>query len=96
MLMVRAVLPEFGIVALRGLVVEDDEVADVLEQSLHPPVVLVALDRVEALVGEQASGSADAALDEVDAGRFQRLDEAARKAERDDVAVPGELAPAGA
>ena len=63
-------------------------------RSLHLPVVFVALDRVEALVGEQREQPRDAGLDQVDAGRFQRLDEAARQAERDDVAVPGELAPA--
>ena len=74
---------------------EDDEVADVLEQVLHLLVIFVALDRVEALVREERDQLGDAALDEMDAGRFERLDEAARQAHRDDVAVPGLLAAAG-
>jgi hypothetical protein len=74
---------------------EDDEVAHVLEHVLHLPIIFVPLDRVEAPVGEQSEQLGDAALHEVDAGRFQRLDEAARQAERDDVRVPGEAAAAG-
>ena len=69
---------------------EDDEVADVLEHVLHLAVIFVALERVEAPVREQREQLGDAALDEVDAGRFERLDEPARQAQRNDVRVPGE------
>jgi hypothetical protein len=89
------VIPEVGIGARGGVVVEDDEIADVLEHVLHLAVIFVALDRVEALVGEECDELRDARLDEVDAGRFQWLDETRGEAHRDDVGVPGELAAAG-
>ena len=39
-------------------------------------------------LGEQAEQLLDAVLDQVDAGQFQRLEEAGGKADRDDVRFP--------
>ena len=43
----------------------------------HLPVIFVAHDRAAKRVGEQREQAADPALDEMDAGRFERLEEAA-------------------
>ena len=75
---------------------QDDEVADVFERPLHLPVVFVALHRIEPAIWEQAEKPGNSGLDEVNGRRFQGLDEAARKTERNDIAIPRELAPPSA
>src|SRR4051794_8551791 len=72
---------------------EDDEVADVFERPLDLPVVFVAFYRIEPAIREQAEEPRNPGLDEVNGRRFEGLDEAAREAERNDIAIPGELAP---
>jgi len=51
--------------------------------------------RIEALVREMIDEAVEPAHDEMDAGRFQRLEETRSQAERNAVAVPELLAPAG-
>ena len=53
------------------------------------PVVFVDVRLADAVPRKHLHEPHDAALDQVDAGRFQRLDEAARKADGNAVAVPG-------
>ncbi|PAV70131.1 hypothetical protein WR25_17275 [Diploscapter pachys] len=69
-------------------IMQDDEVADVLVQIVQLAVEFVAFGRVEARVGEHRDDPLNARLDQMDAGRFERFDEAARQPQRDDVAVP--------
>ena len=91
---VAAMLPErFG--ALVGLVVQHDEIAAALELELQLPVVFVDVGLVERGIREEAHQPRHGRLDEVDAGRFQRLHEAAGEADRDAVPVPEFPAHAG-
>ena len=63
------------------MIVKDDEVAHRLVAVDHVAVVFVALDRADAAVGKQREQLLDAVLDQVDAGRFQRLEETRRQAD---------------
>ena len=89
-----ALIPELGIVALGRIVVEDDEVADVLERPCICRLYSSRSTGLKRLSGNRREQLGDAALDEVDAGRFERLDEAARQGPARRHCVPGELAPA--
>ncbi len=62
---------------------EDHEIADVLELVLRLRVIFVHFGGLEAAPGEQIERLGDAGLDQVDAGRLERLQEAARESERD-------------
>ena len=90
-----AVAPERRVFALSCLVVEDHEVADALDLIDRLLVVLVDVDLREIPAGKHADQLGDAGLDQVDAGRFQRLQEAAGQANRDHVALPEALATTG-
>jgi hypothetical protein len=61
----------------------DQEVADPFVLQARLPVVFVDEQRVEVPVGEQCQEFGDARLDQVDAGRLQRLQEPARQSERE-------------
>src|SRR4051794_10146417 len=74
---------------------QDDEVADVFENVLHLPIIFLALGRIEAPIGKQREQLADPALDEVNAGRFERFDETARKPKRHNILVPRKAAHSG-
>ena len=67
---------------------EDDEVPDALVLEVRPPVELVDVDGIEATRGKEAGEADDDRLNEVDAGRLERLEEAARKTDRHAVLVP--------
>jgi hypothetical protein len=75
--------------------VQDDEVADQLDLQGGQAVVFVDLHGIEALVREQGQQLGDPGLDQVDAGAFQRLQEARRQADGHAVLDPGLLAAAG-
>ena len=91
---VADIAPELRVVALGGLVMQDDEIAHVIEQLAHAAVVLVALQRADRLAGKQREQPRDAVLDQVDAGRFERLHEARRKPDGDDIVDPALFAAA--
>ena len=74
---------------------QDDEIADVLENILHLTIIFVALGRIETAVGKQREQLADATLHEVDAGRFERFDETARKPKRHNILAPRETPHSG-
>ena len=74
---------------------EDQEVADALDLEIGLAVVFVAQRLRNRKGGEQLHQPGDGGLDHVDAGRFERFQEAARQAQRDDVAVPRALAAPG-
>ena len=81
-----------GVVAPVRLIVEDDEIADVLvERRASIRLYSSRSSGIEALVREEREQPGDAGLDQVDAGRFERLEEARRQAERDARSVPGFL-----
>ena len=74
---------------------EDDEVADALVFEVGLAVEFVDVRLVEFGVGKQPHEPDRGGLDQVDPGRFQRLEEARGKADRDAVAVPHLAALAG-
>ena len=85
---VGAVAPEFGVVASGQLVMHDDEVAHRFVSNGHVAVEFV--DQLGAAVAlrEQRNELAHGRLDQVDAGRFERLDEAGRQADRHTILDP--------
>src|SRR3546814_13449088 len=87
----RSPHPEGRVGALIGAIMEDDEVADAFIVEGDAPVVGVDVDGGEIAVGEVREQLGDAVLDQVDARRFERLEEARREAERDDIAGPRPL-----
>ncbi len=91
---VPAVTPE-RLVALVGVVVQDEQVAHLLEILLHPAVVFVAKNRRLRSVGKQRDEAADALPDEVQRRRFQRLEKTRRETDGDAVLLPEFLAMAG-
>ena len=81
--------PERRVRALGGAVMEHDEVPHPLVLRLHRLVVLAAESGMKASVGQIGEQVVQAELDKEDAGRLQRLDEAARQADGDTVLYPG-------
>src|SRR3546814_8234270 len=74
--------------ALVGVIVEDDEVADAFVIEANPAVIGVDIGGVEIAVREMCQQPGDAVLDQVDAGRFDRFEEARGESQRDDIAAP--------
>ena len=89
-----AAAPE-RLVALVEVVVQDDEVADVLHLLAADLVVAVDQRRGDAIGREQGQQARHRTEGQVDAGRLQRFEEAARQADGDDVAVPALAAATG-
>src|SRR5579863_2988578 len=81
--------------ALRQAIVRDQEVARPLVIEGKLPVVAVDVGRPEMAVGEERQQEKDAALDQMDAGGLERLEESRRQADGDAVLVPAEPAPPG-
>jgi hypothetical protein len=75
--------------------VEDQEVPYPVHLEVRMRVELVDVGLLEARVREERGQPRDRRLDQVDAGRLQRLHEARRQPQRDHVAVPGPAALAG-
>ena len=74
--------------ARRGVIVQDQEVAHV-EHFLPEHAVELSRQQRRAIGrGEERQQLGNAALDQVDAGRFQWFEEAARQADRDDIGAP--------
>src|SRR5687767_13416550 len=66
-----AIVPEWTVVAFGGLVVKNDEVADLLELEDRPPVVIVDVVLIERLVREIREQACNGGLDKVDGRGFQ-------------------------
>src|SRR5579863_511105 len=92
---VAAIAPEVAFVALRCTVVQDQEVPHTLVFGPKYLVVAVDFGASEIAIGEQRQQHGNAALDEVNAGGFQRLEEARRQTDRNTVPVPEAFAAAG-
>src|SRR3546814_10333108 len=67
---------------------EDDEIADFLVIGRHPAVIFVSQLGRAIGAGQEAEEIFQAAIDEVDRGRFERLDKPRGKPERQHVLVP--------
>src|SRR6202044_3272598 len=80
---------------LRRTVVQDQEVPNALVFGPENLVVAIDFSAAEIAIGEQRQKHGNAALNEVNAGGFQRLEEARRQADRNTVLAPEALAPAG-
>src|SRR6187431_2399733 len=89
-----AVLPERRVVALRGLVVQDDKVTRALVLDTRLRVDLVDVGLIEVGTREQRHQPRDRRLDQVDVGGLDRLEEPGRQTQGDAVAVPYALASA--
>ena len=85
-----------GTLALVGVVVQDDEVAHLLQFRAADRVVAVDEALAYSFGREHLDQPHDGGDAQMDAGGFQRLDEAAGQAGRDDVLVPGLEPAAGA
>ncbi|PAV67798.1 hypothetical protein WR25_02668 [Diploscapter pachys] len=89
------VAPKSGVAALRQVIVQDDEIAHADIGGVHHAIIGVALNRGDRPTREQGHQLGDALLDQVDAGRFERLQKAAGKPQRDHVLLPLAGAAAG-
>jgi hypothetical protein len=86
---VAAAAPERRVLPIGDFVVEDDEVADVLDLRLVLLVVLVDIGLADTHGRKHLQQAKNAALDQVDAGRFQGFEKTAGQADRDTISVPG-------
>ncbi|VVT14865.1 conserved hypothetical protein [Sphingomonas aurantiaca] len=93
-------VPEVRIVARRGVIMQDQEIADAVIFHVDHAVEFGPVrrgDTVSAhILREQLDQLRDRHLREIDARRFERLEEPRRKADRDDVADPAAAAATGA
>ena len=87
---VAASAPE-GLVALVGVIVEDQEVAHALPFEIALAVEFVAIGLFDIAAGNQLQEARNGRLDHVDAGGFERLHETRRKSHGDDVMRPHPL-----
>ena len=87
--------PERRVVALGGRVMQHEEVADFLELDARQRVEFVDGRLIEPVAREHEQQPRDRGEHQVDAGRFERLEETAREAERDAILLPDLLAPPG-
>lgn len=92
---VAAGIPERFAVACIGVVVPDQEVADLLHFQRTLRVAGVDVGCRESGIGEQRQQSRDAALQQMDAGGFQRLHESAVQPRCHHVGLAGLSAPPG-
>ncbi len=92
---VAAGIPERFAVARTGVVVPDQEVADLLHFQRTLRVAGVDVGCRESGIGEQRQHSRDAALQQMDASGFQRLHESAGQPRCHHVRRPGLCAPPG-
>ncbi len=92
-----AVVPDRRVVTLGGVVVQDQEIAHAVVFHFDPAVVGVDDARIElpGRRGEVVDQRGDRDLDQIDAGRFERLEKSAREPDGDAIAIPGLAAPAG-
>src|SRR5262245_55949025 len=84
--------PEFPC-ALGLVVVDDDEVADALVLERDLPVIALDVRLPELAIREELPQQHDAALDEVYARGFQRLEEPGREPDGNTVLDPGPAPP---
>ena len=92
---IAAVAPERGIVAFGGLVMQDDEITDRLVLVCHGAVILFGQQRIEGLARPKIEQFHQARLNQVNAGRFERLQEPAGEADGHDITVPAQFAATG-
>ena len=82
--------PERAVVPFDGVIVQHDEIA--VRSSIsaqHFLVVLIDEGLHDPIEGKQMHQARGPGHDEMDAGRFERLEESARQAQRHHVLVPG-------
>jgi len=93
-LQLRAVAPEWRVIALGRLVVQHQKIAHAFVFVAGLAVELIAQRHVAMPIRKHDQQTIDAGLDQMDCGRFQRLDEAAGQPERDAIAMPDLVADA--
>jgi len=84
----RGLSPQRRIAALHGVVMQDEKIPDALVLQGADTVVFGDHQRIEITIGKQRQQPADRGLNQVNAGRFQRLHEAGGKTDGDAVAIP--------
>src|SRR5438309_1170515 len=88
-------VPERIAGSARDLVVGDDEVSHILIFGVRLKVILLDVGSRESRGWEHREKPVDRGLNEMNAGRLERLEEAGREANRDDVLVPRLEPPTG-
>src|SRR6185312_7971453 len=83
-----AVAPEIGVLPLSHAVMRDQEIAQALVLVAGETVVFQRQRRIEAAVGKEIDEPRGGILDELDARRLERLQEAGGEPDRDAVAAP--------
>jgi hypothetical protein len=76
----------------RGAIVKNQEIADSFHLERGFGVVAILQPLAHVAVGQHLDEPCDARLDQVDARRFERLEEAARETQRDAIARPHSFA----
>src|SRR5581483_7316178 len=89
---VLAIAPELPF-ATACMIMQDDEVADGLVAARHQPIVFCSELGLEGPVREKLDEPSDPALDQMNAGGLERLQETAGETQSHAIALPG-LAPA--
>src|SRR5579863_1753731 len=90
-----AITPQVAVVALGGAVVQDQEIPHALVFGPQNFVVAIDFGVSEIPIGEQRQEHGNGALDEVNAGGFQRFEKTGRQTDRNAILVPEALAPTG-
>src|SRR5689334_17677585 len=84
----RTTVPPELVCALRGVVVQDDEVANGFEAAAHETVVFIRQPGLDVAIRKELDQSADTDFDQMQTGRFERFEESAGEAHRDAVLQP--------
>ena len=92
---VRAIAPELTLAAAIEMVVQDQEVANAFQFAVGDAIEFIAHRRIEIPVGKHGQQPLNIGLDQMQAGRFQRLEKPARQADGDHVAIPDQSPAAG-
>src|SRR5688572_26737089 len=74
---------------------QDQEVPDSFELQFHEAVIFIPQHRIAAAIWKQLEQMGNRTLDQVNAGRLERLQKAARQPDRHAVSSPDLLAPSG-
>jgi hypothetical protein len=85
---VPAIAPEFRVLARGDMVVQDQEIADRVKLEIHLPIEFVHECPIAMPVGKERDQLRNTDLNEVYAGRLERLQEPARQAEGNTVLLP--------
>ena len=82
------IAPQLAVIALVGDIMQHQEVPDPLELQIHKTIILVVITIRAGAIREERNQVHNPALNQIDAGRFQRLEKPTGQANRDTVFIP--------